>query len=197
MFIGLTGGIGCGKSTVLTLLSQSGWNIIDADRICHGIYEDTESEITCLIRDRFGLSVSNTDGGINRKVLAEIVFEDKNELEWLNSIVHPEVYRQAQVLCSKHEEPFIFDVPLLFESGKKDIFWKIITVWTDRKTQYLRLRNIGLDDSQIAARMSMQMPPDKKLELADYAIINNGGIDYLKEQCSKINIELNKCLLKR
>ncbi|MEM4248572.1 MAG: dephospho-CoA kinase, partial [Candidatus Nanoarchaeia archaeon] len=116
MLIGLTGGIGCGKSTALVIFSKLGWQTIDADSICRQIYENNESNIKEILKKRWGEKVLTADGFIARKAIAEIVFVDKKELEWLNSIMHPEIIKRARNLQAKSKMPVIFDAPLLYEA---------------------------------------------------------------------------------
>ncbi len=194
--IGLTGGIGCGKSSVLSFFSALGWKTVDADQICHDLYEDSDSGIMELLSSRWGASILDKNRRISRKAVAEVVFNDEKELAWLNSVIHPEIYRIAGEELEKFGGPAIFDVPLLFESGRRDFFNKIITVWTCREIQFKRLKAAGMEEEQVRQRVRRQFSNDDKLEMADYGIINNGTMEYLNAQCLTLSNALKDELSK-
>ncbi len=187
MLIGLTGGIGCGKSSVLEIMSKLGWKTIDSDRICHAIYSEKDGEPNRRMVNRWGTDILGEDGRPQRRAVAEIVFKDEKELEWLNSLLHPEVYGRAMEIYRASRTPTIFDVPLLFESGKRGIFDAVVCVWTDKSIQMDRLLKRGMDRAAAERRISLQMPAEKKLELSEHAIVNNGGLSSLEEQCGKLD----------
>lgn len=188
MLVGLTGGIGCGKSSAGSYFKRLGWYLIDADEICHSLYE-TE-EIKLLLRDRWGEAVF-TDGVPNRIKIADIVFSAKIELEWLNSLFHHRVLNYSnKVIAESENEHVMYEVPLLYEAGWEDGFDHIITVWTDKEVQKNRLLKRGMERKDIETRLKNQMSLDVKLDKSDYGIINNQGFDFLHKQCDRINNQI-------
>ena len=183
MLVGLTGGAGCGKTTVLKIFEELGWFTIDADSLVHEIYRD--EAIKDILRRRWGAGdITEISGNIDREKIAEIVFNDKNELEWLESVLHPAVFERAEGIiknCGKSH--IMFDIPLLYEKNKASIFDLIISVWAEKNIQHRRLtqRNWSIDD--IKSRNSRQFSQGDKLERADLGIINSGSMDLLREQC--------------
>jgi dephospho-CoA kinase len=187
MPIGLTGGIGCGKSTVLKLFKELGWKTIDADALCHGLYEDPCGALSAGIRARWGGGFFKEDGRADRRKIAELVFDNPDELRWLNSVIHPLVLKAAEDNMRRSGADVIFDVPLLFEAGWQSSFDATVAVWTDKASQVSRLRKKGLSPEDIARRIKFQMPADEKLEKADYGLINTGDIRSLGLQCASLN----------
>ena len=192
MFAGLTGGIGCGKSTALSYFEKLGWHTLDADRICHEIYETGDRHLVEELTSRWGEAILHNEM-IARKKIAEIVFSDRNEMEWLNRLLHPLIMRKADEKVAASDSKYvIFDVPLLFETGLKERFDCTISVWTDTKQQLERLKQRGLNEKEIEARLAMQMPPAEKLEKADYGLINTGDKNFLLEQCIELDKQIRK-----
>ena len=187
----LTGGVGCGKSTVLRIFEKIGCCVIDSDKICHELY--TKRDFSDALIKRWG-SLIVTEGSIDKQKVASIVFKNNAELDWLNNIIHPEVIKHAiEIIENCKKEIIIFDIPLLFEL-KLDFFFKAtIAVWTNIKTQYknLKTRN-NWSDEEIESRLSAQLSPDIKLEKALYGIINTGSLDFLETQCKNIFFKIKK-----
>ncbi len=194
MLVALTGGIGCGKSVALSFFAELGWLIVDADRICHELYDDKLPAIVEPMRDRWGASlIILPDGSIDKKKVAKIVFKNDDELEWLNSLFHPLIWKKAEpVLANSENKRVMFDVPLLFEAGWEDRFERVISIWTDRKEQVRRLKQKGLTLEGIRLRMKNQMLPDAKLERADFGLINNGSQESLYMQCRLLNKQIKE-----
>jgi dephospho-CoA kinase len=193
MFVGLTGGIGCGKTTALECFSSLDWKTLDADNICHEIYGDVGSGVPETLRKRWGRKVFSRDGSLNRKKISEIVFNDSIELFWLNDLLHPEVLRRSREAVKNSRNKYvIFAVPLLFEVKWEKEFDLTVAVWADRETQYARLRGRGWTGKEIETRCNWQIPPERKMELADYALINNGSPGFLFEQCEKLNNQIRE-----
>ena len=193
MFVGLTGGTGCGKSTALECFSSLGWKTLDADCICYELYEDGRSGVAEALHRRWGDKVFTGNRDVDRKKVADIVFRNKRERLWLNSLLHPKVLERAVREAGKsRNRNFIFAVPLLFEAKWEKEFDCTVSIWTDKKTQYERLAKRGWSLEEIERRCRCQITPDEKMELADFAIINNGGIDLLCKQCKTLNKYIRK-----
>ena len=185
----ITGGIGCGKSTALSFFENIGCFVIDSDKICHELY--AKKDFTDILINKWD-NLILTKGNIDRKKIANIVFNDNAELEWLNSIVHPKVFEYALEAIEKYPKRIVFfDIPLLFELKLEKFFKTTITVWTNKKTQYERLKaRNNWSDKEINSRLNAQLSPDIKLEKAIYGIINTGNLNSLKIQCENIFLKI-------
>ena len=180
--IGLTGGIGAGKSTVLAELERLGENTVDADNIVSGLYESGDSEIVEPMVKRYGRIILTEKNRVDKKKLAQIIFENARERNWLNRLVHPHVLRILEKTAADVNGRLFFSIPLLFEVGWQQKFDHTISVWCDEKSQMNRLQKRGWSLREIKARRGAQMPMGKKNELADFVLVNNSSIDVLKKQ---------------
>lgn len=189
MLIGLTGGIGSGKSTVSLLFSELGWQTMDADKICHDLYKDSSCEAYAQMVKRWGQEiVSDDDCSIDRNMVAALVFKHSDDRKWLNSILHPMVLDRAIKMYSQFDAkiPVVFDVPLLFEVNWEKYFTKIIAVFATKEIQKQRLLDRGMANDEIDRRIASQMSMEEKLEKADFALVNNGSLELLRKQCQKV-----------
>jgi len=193
VLVGLTGVIGSGKSTVLSFFAEMGWQTLDADTICHDMYKDAGCDAYTLMVNRWGKEIVSEDGSINRKRVADLVFNNSHDREWLNSVLHPAVLERAIEFYIQFDAtvPVLFDVPLLFEVNWEKYFTKIIVVFISPEIQLRRLLERGMSESDIKRRIAHQMPICEKVDKADVVLINNGSLDLLREQCREENIRLN------
>ena len=187
--IGLTGGIGCGKSAALKAFSLLNCNILDADEMCHDLYNESDGVIVRAIVKRWGKEVIKSDI-VDRQKIAKIIFNDEKERKWLNQLIHPLIFEKAYKLCRNSKNLLIFDVPLLFEAGWEQYFTKTIAVWTTPNLQYKRLKQRNWTDQEIRSRIDAQMSVDEKLKKADFGIINVGNLEFLFKQCKNILLEV-------
>jgi dephospho-CoA kinase len=193
--IGLTGGIATGKSYVLSVLSELGCEVIDADITAHRVIEPGRPAYLEII-NHFGGEILNEDGSINRAALGAIVFTNQKARERLNEIVHPRVYEaQAewfeQIARRDPGAIAVVDAALMIETGSYRRFDKLIVVYCDPELQLQRLteRN-GFTREQAQARISAQMPSEEKLKYADYSIDTSNGFEDTRRQVEKIYDEL-------
>ena len=187
MILGLTGGFGCGKSSVIEFFKAAGWQTSSADDICAELYEQQETKLMEQLRGRWEDKVFYSDGKVNKAEIAKIVFSDDSELQWLCSVLYPLIAKKTKSLIEENRgKDFIFEVPLLFEAGWDKIFDKTVAVWTDTKTQEERLLAKGFNINDIKSRNSKQLPNDEKLQKADFGIMNNGNLKFLQKQCNKL-----------
>ncbi|MBO0725051.1 MAG: dephospho-CoA kinase [Blastocatellia bacterium] len=193
--IGLTGGIATGKSYVLSVLSELGCEVIDADTVAHLAIEQGRPAYFDII-DHFGRDILNEDGSINRAALGAIVFTNKNARERLNEIVHPRVYEAQAEWFEKvaRRDPdaiAVVDAALMIETGSYRRFDKIIVVHCDPELQLQRLieRN-GFTREQAQARISTQAPSEEKLKYADYSIDTSNRFEDTRRQVEKVYEEL-------
>jgi dephospho-CoA kinase len=187
MHIALTGGIASGKSTVLTFFEQLGWLTFDADQVCHSLYKRKSDYLKSKMSNRWvGKDILDEFGELDRKKIAEIIFNNKSERAWLDSLFHPLVLDEVDKLQREHTH-LIFDIPLLYEVKWENKFDSVICVWTDRATQLKFLMKRGFTTSEANKRINSQISPDLKMELADYAIINGFTINDLYEQIKRLD----------
>ena len=186
---GLTGAPGCGKSTVLKLFSDLGRYTLDADSLCASIHNTPGGVFHEKIRERWGNSVLKTDGTTEKQKIAEIVFSDPSELNWLEGELYPAMTEQADLFFRKLPEDSVavFEIPLLFERKWNIGLAGTIAVWSPFEIQMKRLSERGWSPGESARRCAAQFSADKKLELADYGIINDGSMEKLEQQCKFIN----------
>jgi len=183
--IGVTGGIGAGKTTVLREFSRLGSRTLDADDIVHGLYEPG-SVVCAALRERWGQRVFDASGAVDRAAVARVAFASADELGWLNRLIHPLVKQAMQDEADRSDVGLLCGVPLLFEVGWDRMMSRTVVVWCSREVQDRRLRQRGWDEADIRQRLAHQMDMDRKLSLADYGIINNGSRCALREQCTSV-----------
>ena len=186
MKLGLTGGIGCGKSTVSALFKDAGWQTIDTDYLVRELLEE-DSNIQAQIREHWGDKVFTQDASIDRKAVAALVFSDKSELKWLENLLHPIVQeRWKSSLEGAPELHWLVEVPLLFEKRLENYFDLTVCVHSLPNIVEVRIANRGYSQSEILQRREQQMPLDEKVERADHVISNSGSFDFLKLQIKKL-----------
>ena len=182
--IGLTGGIGSGKSAVSDILRDLGAFVIDADVVAHEVYRP-DSDGWREVVEAFGSEVAGPSGEIDRGKLAGIVFGDAAQVERLNRIVHPRTRdlvaeRLAQAEKSG-EAAVVVEVPLLFEAGWEDMFDEVWAVTAPGETAVARVVEArGTDAESARSRMRAQMSNEDRLSRADAAIDNSGSLDDLR-----------------
>ena len=190
LLIGLTGNIASGKSTVARLLSERGATIIDADVLARRVVEPGMPAFDEIVR-RWGQEVVAPDGSLDRDALRRLVFSDHEQLEELNTIVHPEVaaYRDRLVNEARQrgDRLVVQDIPLLFERGLVDQFDRIILVDAPRPVRLERLmRERRLSETDAMDMITAQMPAELKRARADYLIENVGTVRELEERVSEM-----------
>ncbi len=196
MILGLTGAIGGGKSTALSAFAAAGAEVHDADRLCHEFYRDPDSELVRELANRWGNRIFTATGEVDRSRIGEIVFADQSELDFLTGLIYPELERRmtAAIAAARRrpENMTVWEVPLLFELGWERVFDATVGIWTEPALRHARLRTRGLAAEEILRREARQWPAERKLERADYALINNGSAAYLQMQCVELLKILNR-----
>ena len=188
ILVGLTGGIGSGKSTVSTMLAGLGAEIIDADVITRDV-QRPGSAVVAAIADRFGDELLDGDGALLRADLAEIVFNDPDALRDLNKIVHPavgaEIRRRVNALASG-DKVVVLDIPLLTENPRAGLQGKIV-VDVPVEVQVERLvRYRGFTEADARARIARQASRDDRVKDADFVLDNSGSVEALDEQVARL-----------
>jgi len=189
LLVGLTGGIGAGKSTVARLLSERGAVVIDADSIVREL-QRPGTDVFHAIVERFGSHVVSPDGSLDRERLADIVFRDDEARSALNAIVHPAVYAvMAQRIAEQKDgdQVVVLDIPLLAEAGGGGGMDAVVVVEADQEARVARVvAERGLDPEDVRARMAVQASPEQREALADVVIWNNGSADDLRAQVDEL-----------
>jgi dephospho-CoA kinase len=184
ILVGLTGGIGSGKSTVSAALAERGALIIDADAIAREV-QAPGSAVLAELAERFGASVIRDDGHLDRPALASIVFSDPDALKDLNAIVHPAIGAESnrRVLQARAtDRVVVLDIPLLTENPREGL-QGIIVVDVPVETQVERLvRHRGFDEADARARIAKQATREQRLATASFVVDNSGDIEALAPQ---------------
>lgn len=185
--VGLTGGVASGKSFVASCFEEFGAHRIDADQVAHEVLKD--NVVIEEIVDRWGSTILDNDGQINRKRLGKIVFEDPdgNELDVLESIVHPKIRirireRMEQLRRSAQVETLVLDIPLLYEGEYDQHCDYVIYVDAKLEVRQQRAKLRGWADDELAKRESRQLPVEAKKLRADIVIDNSGSKEATAKQ---------------
>jgi dephospho-CoA kinase len=182
--VGVTGGIGAGKSTVCNLFASHGRLVISADHIARSI-TDTDPSVRSRIQKEFGPATYLPNGQLNRKEIAAIVFSDKRKLAKLNAIVHPAVFaaidQQLERATAGSVKPYVvIEAALIFESGMESTLDYVIVVTADTEKSLMRvMQRDGLTREEVQRRMENQIPQEKKVRMADFVIKNDGTVESL------------------
>ena len=185
MILGITGSIGCGKSTVLKLFENADWRIADADAICRALYDDPRGDFAAACRARWGEAFF-TGGRFDRAKIAKVVFNSPEELDRLTDLMYPLLEKELDAFAAaarRDEANAAVEVPLLYENDMEGRFDAVLTVWAPAELRHERLRRFrNFDDAEIRRREALQMDADEKLERADYALVNSGSAADLAAQ---------------
>lgn len=198
LILGLTGNIGCGKSSLSNIFKEYNIDIIDADIISRHIFED--EKVLDSAFEYFGDEIKNIDGSLNRKALGKIVFNDDEKLIALNRLTHPHI--KNKIMAKVNEKKLlgkkivVIDAALLVEGDYLDTIDKLLVVICDENIQIERIKardNYSLQEA--ISRINSQMPQNEKSKYADYIIDNSGTIEQLKVEADRfiIYIKENWC----
>ncbi len=192
--VGLTGGIGAGKSEVSRLLASYGAVLIDADKIAREAVEPGTPGLAAVV-EAFGPEILTPEGTLDRQKLGSIVFADADRLATLNAIVHPLVGARSQELekAAGQDAVVIHDVPLLTENTLAPLYDLVIVVDASPETQLERLvTRRGMAESEARARMAAQATREQRRAIADLVIDNDGPLEQLEPQVRKVWAELTR-----
>jgi dephospho-CoA kinase len=187
-FVGLTGGLGAGKSTALAELESLGAEVLSADAVVHELY--AQPQVAAAVRERFGEEVF--DGGrVDRGALGARVFADAADRDWLERLLWPLVARRTEEFLEQAAARIpppraaVVEVPLLFEAGTQSRYAATIAIVAadDLRTQRLAARG---GQARLAEREALQLPQQRKAQLATYAIVNDGTVAELRERLAEV-----------
>ena len=181
MIIGLTGGIGSGKTAVSNCFQELGITIVDADLASRVVVEKGKPSLES-IEEHFGSDILNESGELDRGKLREINFNSDSEKQWLESLLHPAIAKQIQHELISSKSPYTILVsPLLLETNQKDFCSKVLVVDVPVETQVSRtLARDGVSEEQINSIINSQIDRNERLALADEVVSNNGTIEDLE-----------------
>jgi dephospho-CoA kinase len=190
IIVGLTGGIGCGKTEVAKILEELGARIIDADAIGKQVVEE-QSEVLQEMVKVFGMQFLNPDGSLKRKELGSFVFQDEKRKRQLNAIVHPYLWKRVlydiEEAKKQNFKLIVVDAALIYETGLEKHFQKVIVVSSLLETRIARIRERdGFTETEIRDRIASQMPLEEKVRRADIVIENDGSLERLRKTTSKV-----------
>ena len=184
LLVGLTGGIGSGKTTVARMLADRGAAVVDADELAHRAL-DPGTPGRDRVVETFGSQVVAPDGSIDRAALAEVVFQDPEKRLALESIVHPEVFRLLQETIAEHQGSdriVVFDAALLVETGFDHACDVVVVVSTPPEEQVRRLEERGMDAEEARRRIAAQAAPEVRDQRADILLPNSGDLEELERR---------------
>lgn len=186
--VGLTGGIGSGKSEVSRRLAERGAIVIDADKIAREVVEPGTPGLAEIV-ETFGAGVLRPDGTLDRERLGSIVFADPGKLKALNEIVHPRVGARAEELqrAAPAGAIVVYDVPLLAENGLAPMYDVVVVVDASEDVRVRRLREFrGMAEEDARARIAAQASREDRLKVADIVIDNEGSLDALDKRVAEV-----------
>jgi len=198
LLVGLTGGMGSGKTLASSFFHELGAHIIDADLICRKLVEPGQPALQ-EITDYFGKLIIDKSGNLNRNKLGQLVFCDSKKREKIENILHPKVFKVEKLnykaICKINPKALVIvDAALLIESANYKEMDKVILINADEKIRIQRILSRGKwNHEEIVARLKSQMPNEEKIKYADFVLENSKDKTYLKEQVKNLYTKL--CLL--
>jgi dephospho-CoA kinase len=196
IIIGVTGGLGTGKSTVARMFAHHGAEVIDADKVAHAVMEPKKLAWRQLVK-AFGQEILNDDDTVNRRWLAQKVFRDPQARAELEGIVHPQVLRHIKQQLHRlsrlrrgrnrdRVKAVVLDVPLLLETGSESLVDVVVVVTAPPEVQRQRLLDRGMSEADATARMNAQWDLKKKLAKAKYVIENGSAMEQTRRQVAQL-----------
>lgn len=183
--LGLTGGIGSGKSTVSTMFAELGADVVDADQLAREVVEPGQPALDEIV-ETFGRQVLLRDGRLDRVRMGDLIFHDAVAREKLNAITHPRIRERLwEEVAARTVRTglLILDIPLLYENGRTELVDAVVVVWVDRETQVHRLMERGgLAREEAVRRNAAQMSLDEKRDRANHVIDNSGSLEETRRQ---------------
>jgi len=186
MILGITGGIGCGKSSAVAMFAKAGFRMLDSDRLIRE-HVLADAEVRGLLRERFGQEVLTAEGAVDRARLGAAVFSDSAALAWLESVTHPRLFALwRKAFAADPKAAWAVEVPLLFEKGLENWFDFTVCVACSPERQLARLEQRGLPRALAEQRISKQLPLARKIEQADFVLWNDGTPEFLQAEIRQL-----------
>ena len=182
MVIGVTGGIGCGKSEAVKIFEELGFGVVNSDVLVGQLYKN-DTEVRKVLKERFGEGVFDEE--VDREFIAKRVFGERGgaDLEWLEGVLHPRVKElREKMIEASSEVNWVAEVPLLFEKSLEKDFDCVVCLSSSKEVQLARLARRGLSQEEVESRMVHQLPLKEKEKRADYVILNNGTREDLRRE---------------
>lgn len=184
MRIGLTGGIGCGKTAAAACFGRHGFRVISADRLSHEVL--LAPDLLRLIQERWGDEVILENGLPDRKFIASRIFANPSERAWLESMIHPKVQKVWQAAIEDTSVDWVVEIPLLFEKGWEGQFDRTVCLSATREHQLARLKERGWTEAEFKAREAAQLPLAEKERRATHILRNDGTVGDLEAAVAKL-----------
>ena len=188
MRVGLTGGIGSGKSTVATMLALKGASIVDADDIARRVVEPG-SPVLARLAEEFGADIVRDDGSLDRALLASRAFVDERSTRHLNEITHPPIRELAEAEISSAEDVspvVVYEMPLLVETGQVSLVDAVVVVDVPESVQVERALARGMSEDDVRQRMERQASRAERLAAADAVVDNTGNVSHTQSQVDSL-----------
>lgn len=183
--IGITGGIGCGKSTVAAICQEAGLPVVDADVLSREVTAAGGTAIPAII-EIFGFGVIDENGALDRTAMANKVFQNRRALDKLSRIVHEHVVARmrlkVEALERQKQRAAVLDVPIPVKNGFLDLCDQVWVVWASDEQRLQRLLRRGMNEEEALRRMNMQMTKDEYIALADQVLDNDADIETLSRK---------------
>ncbi len=186
--IALTGSISTGKSTVVKLLTASGFHIIDADTIAHQILDEQHEAIAEMFGGAFV-----KEGKVERRSLGSVIFSDKEKRKALEALLHPLIYDEIKRLSMEEDKlgkPYFIDIPLFFENGRYPIERSLVVYATKEQQLERLIDREGYTKEEALKRINTQIPVEEKRKKASYVIDNSGTLTQLGQECERVKKEI-------
>lgn len=189
--VGLTGGIASGKSSVARILSELGVTVVDADQVAREVVAVGSPGLAAVV-EAFGPEILGADGTLDRKALGAQIFADPEKRRLLESITHPRIFARSMerlaAVAASGAVYGVYDAALLVENGSYKMMQALVVVAAPRSLQVARIiARDGLSAAEAEARIDAQLPLEKKVEVADHVITNDGDLALLWERTSKVH----------
>jgi dephospho-CoA kinase len=190
MILGITGGLGCGKSTVARLFERRGYQRIDSDALVREKVL-TSAAVIAALHLHFGEAIFKPEGVVDRSALASRVFVDDLERRWLEELTHPVLFALwREILASAPAARWAVEAPLLFERSLENWFDFTVCVACSPEQQLVRLEQRGFPRSLAGQRISKQLPLARKIELSDFVLWNDGSAAFLQDEVDHLTDSL-------
>ncbi len=164
------------------MFKEAGWHTLSADALVHELL-DHDPEVIEAVISKFGIEVKASDVSLNKKAIAQVVFADSQQREWLEGLLHPLVRKRwTSALDEEPDKNWVVEIPLLFEKKLEKDFDLVVCLSSSRENQLERLQSRGMNEADAEARIASQAPQAEKIEKSDFVLTNTGSLNFLRKQ---------------